>query len=296
MRSYPSEIRSTGTTIAARSAPAAHGDRLAPGLHRLIGRQPGCPVVANSGYHAWLVTGYTATRRVLEDPHLSLVRTSRPGVPHQGFARVPLAITGFRGLTTQAGLRPELLRALGPARTEVPAAWLRATARHLLTELRRHGPPADLWTQFAVPFATRTACRLLGIPPQDGPFLAAYMYRDPVLNTPSALRELRLPTGEGPLRGAAGADDRLLHRMRETTPRSTGLLHRLTALNQQRRRLGDRRLSAVLGMLLQLILVNRTPRATTLPSSLTPTASIRAVPCERSPPSATGTTAAPATT
>ncbi len=231
--------------------PLRRGDRLAPELHCLLERQPVCPVTTNSGHRAWLVTGYALTRQALEDPHLSLVRTSRPHAPYQDFSQAPWWVTGFRDLTRQAGLLPELVRAMGPAHCEVTAAWLRTTADNLLADLKGHGPPADLWSDFAVPLASRTVCRLLGVPARNGPFLVDCVERDLILQDPGTAGRQPSEDGEGPVvRAAVNIDDWVREWMRHPETDPDGLLARLVRINDRRRRLSDRHFGSSLNVLI----------------------------------------------
>ncbi|MGI5221085.1 cytochrome P450 [Nocardia sp. CA-290969] len=140
------------------------------------------------GGQGWLVTRYDDVRTVLADPRFSRAATvDREDVPR----------------ATPAPTRPDSLLSMDPpehsrlrklvakAFTGRRVAELRPRTRRIvddkLTELERHGAPADLVQGFALPLPVTVICEMLGVPPQD-----QHRFRDfsdAILSTTAYTRE-----------------------------------------------------------------------------------------------------------
>ena len=118
------------------------------------------------GHSAWLVTGYTEVRRLLDDDRLgrshpepqTAARTGESalfGGPLSNFETEATDHARMRALL-QPHFSPKHLRTLVPKVTALTA--------NLLDELAEEGPPADLHAKLAVPLPILVICELLGVP------------------------------------------------------------------------------------------------------------------------------------
>ncbi|HEX2313854.1 MAG TPA: cytochrome P450 [Thermomonospora sp.] len=137
---------------------------LALGLlyRRLQAERPVAPVVLPGGVEAWLVTRYEDCRTVLQDPAFSRAEAdgiapfpvlsglllALDGDDHQRVRRI--AQRGFSA-TRVAGLRDQVC----------------GLADELLDAMVARGRPADLFAEFALPFALGNITRILGIDDAD---------------------------------------------------------------------------------------------------------------------------------
>ncbi len=139
------------------------GDALAPALRQFLVREPVARVVTNAGDPAWLVTGYTLARDTLKDPRLSRSAISDPAMPQEDGGAPPLAVVGTMTLLRRAGLRDEAVKGMSPRQQFVSPARVRAIAGELLDALSGRGSSGDLVEDFALPWAARVTCELLGL-------------------------------------------------------------------------------------------------------------------------------------
>lgn len=154
------------------------GDEIPPVLRRLQTGEPVTRVKAEDGAPAWLVTSYELVSAVLKDTRFSLSRTADQSAPQRDTAPFPpVAVRSMRTLT-ECGLRDEVMRHLGPGQQTVPSWWVADRARQRATEMARQGRPVDLIAHFARPLTLDIACRLLGLPREDGDFLAEQVEND----------------------------------------------------------------------------------------------------------------------
>lgn len=129
-----------------------------------------CPVARitmPTGTVAWLATRYEDTRRVLSDPRFSRAAAAAPNAPRG--RGIPLEA---RSITTMdppehSRLRRLLMPAFTARRVAGLRPRLRETADELLARMAAAGPPTDLVTGYARPFALRAICELLGVPEED---------------------------------------------------------------------------------------------------------------------------------
>lgn len=150
----------------------ARGDRLPAQVARLVREAPVTKVRTIAGDEAWLVSSYALCKQVLEDSRFSLKDTSAPGVPRQYALTIPPEVVNNMGNITGAGLRRAVMKALNP-KTPGVEDWMTAHAHALVDTLLKEGPPADLRSEFTVPYSTGLHCHILGIPQSD----AARLYR-----------------------------------------------------------------------------------------------------------------------
>jgi cytochrome P450 len=138
---------------------------------------PGIERVRNSfGMEAWLVTRFADVREVLSDP----ARFSNARLPvgfqrPQGFPKLtPEDLTRMRAGNLLASDPPDhtrLRRMLTPEFTVRRMRRLEPRIREIVDEhldaMERHGPPADLLAEFALPVPSLVICELLGVPYAD---------------------------------------------------------------------------------------------------------------------------------
>jgi cytochrome P450 len=143
-----------------------------------------CPVQRvrlADGHPAWLVLGYDAARRALNDPRISKDMLAAledngdvvaEGLPGPEFSRHMLNVDP----PDHTRLRRLVSRAFVPSRVAALEPAIRAIADHLLDELDGAGPGAavDLIGGYAYPLPFGVIGELLGIPPADRPDLHAW--------------------------------------------------------------------------------------------------------------------------
>ncbi|NUK51152.1 cytochrome P450 [Streptomyces lunaelactis] len=173
-----------------------------------------------AGDEAWLVSSYPLCKQVLEDRRFSLKDTSAPGVPRQYALTIPPEVVNNMGNITGAGLRKAVLRALNP-KADGLVDWMRSYASGLVDVLMDQGAPADLRAHFSNPYAEALHCRMLGIPLEDAPRLAASL-------------DIAFMNSACPVTGAKLNWDRDMAYMVERldNPSTTGLMAEIAALRQ----------------------------------------------------------------
>ncbi|GAA4847399.1 cytochrome P450 [Saccharopolyspora rosea] len=155
------------------------GDLLSPAYHSLRRRSPVARVVTATGEPAWYVTSYQHCLAVLRDPRFSLSQThAAEGVPQRDEIRFPPIGANTMNRLSEAGLRDEFMRHVGPGQTAVPMDWVRSTAREQLDRMRMSGQPADLLSEWANPVIFAVARRLLGLPEADDEVFVEMVEKD----------------------------------------------------------------------------------------------------------------------
>ncbi|MGA4845174.1 cytochrome P450 [Streptomyces sp. G5(2025)] len=195
------------------------GDALAPALKQFLVHEPVTRVVTNAGHPGWLVTGYELARDALKDPRLSRSALSDPEMPQEDSGAPPLAVVGTMIMLRRAGLREEAVKGMSPRQQYVPLSRVRAIAEELLDEMTGRGTSGDLVEDFALPWAARVTCELLGLRPAVASEVSAWFG----LMATGPIADRRLPT-EWP-----ASLDRLATWMDDLA--ETGLLPRLMQLN-----------------------------------------------------------------
>ncbi|MEU4831049.1 cytochrome P450 [Streptosporangium sp. NPDC023615] len=131
-------------------------------------------VTTHAGQLAWLVTRYDQARALLKDPRLSSDRR-RPGFP---VISVQVKLLTERKRQALIGMDPPehdvqrrmflpdfTLKKVGERRADIERI-----VHEALDDMTEHGPPADLYRDFALPVPFRVICRLLGAPWEDRDF------------------------------------------------------------------------------------------------------------------------------
>ena len=195
------------------------GDQL-PDEIASLRREPVKRVRTIAGDPAWLVSSYELCRQVLEDPRFSLKDTSAPGVPRQYALTIPPEVVNNMGNITGVGLRKAVLKAINP-KADGLVEWMRSQAAELVDGLLAQGAPVDLRAQFANPYSEAMHCRILGIPQQDAPRLAASL-------------DIAFMNSACPVTGAKLNWDRDMAYMTERLddPATTGLMAEIAALRR----------------------------------------------------------------
>lgn len=220
---------------------STRGDRLAPELTELQGRCPVARVNTNSGDEAWLVTGYELTQHVPRDRAFGRSVLGQADSPAQDAPIMAPELLDAMNHLQKAGLRDEVLKALGRDQPALPADWVEGVTREGLEAMVREGGPGDLQHHFAEWVAGQCMCRLLGLPFEDHAWLAARADLDLTMVTPTHeelarnWEEIRVYMHEHMSTRSPGA------------PR--GLADRLADLNAEHRNLTDRQLSNIISVL-----------------------------------------------
>ncbi|MFI6684069.1 cytochrome P450 [Streptomyces sp. NPDC050485] len=165
------------TDDAPREEPLPHypfsteGDRLAPELAELRCRCPVARVSTNSGDAAWLVTGYELAQHVLRDRAFARSVLGESDSPAQDAPILAPELMDAMNHLHKAGLRDEVLQALGRNQPELPEEWVAEATVEGLDAMVREGAPGDLQRYFAEWVAAKCMCRLLGLPFADRAWL-----------------------------------------------------------------------------------------------------------------------------
>ncbi|MFJ7250533.1 cytochrome P450 [Kitasatospora sp. NPDC098652] len=159
------------------------GDRLAPELDELRSRCPVARVRTNAGGEAWLVTGYELARDVLRDRSFARSVLGEADSPTQDAPILAPELLDAMNHLQQAGLRDEVLAALGRNQPELPADWVAEVTREGLERMVAEGAPGDLQRHFAEWVAAQCLCRLLGLPFEDREWLAERADKDLTMAT-----------------------------------------------------------------------------------------------------------------
>ncbi|MBV6701778.1 cytochrome P450 [Kitasatospora aureofaciens] len=217
------------------------GDRLAPELADLQGRCPVARVRTNSGGEAWLVTGYELARDILRDRAFARSVLGESDSPTQDAPILAPELLDAMNHLQQAGLRDEVLAALGRNQPELPADWVAEVTRAGLDAMLAEGTPGDLHRHFAEWVAAQCMCRLLGLPFGDREWLAERADKDLTMVTYS---DEELATNWEEIRAYMAAF------MAARTPgRPRGLADRLADLNASGQGLTDEQLSNIVAVL-----------------------------------------------
>ncbi len=159
------------------------GDRLAPELHDLRSRCPVARVRTNAGGEAWLVTGYELAQQVLRERKFARSVLGVPGGPTQDAPILAPELLDAMNHLQRAGLRDEVLKALGRKQPDLPADWVAGITVQGLDAMVREGAPGDLQHHFAEWVAAQCMCRLLGLPFEDRHWLAVRADLDLTMKT-----------------------------------------------------------------------------------------------------------------
>ncbi|MBZ4321212.1 cytochrome P450 [Streptomyces huiliensis] len=220
---------------------STQGDRLAPELTELRGRCPVARVGTNSGGEAWLVTGYELTRHVLRDRTFARSVLGETDSPTQDAPILAPELLDAMNHLQKAGLRDEVLRALGRDQPDLPADLVAAATREGLDAMVRQGAPGDLQHHFAEHVAAWCMLRLLGLPFEDRAWLA---HRADVDLTMVTYSDEELARNWEEIRRHMHAH---MAARRPGEPR--GLADRLADLNARGQGLTDRQLSNIVAVL-----------------------------------------------
>ncbi|MFC4376309.1 cytochrome P450 [Nocardia halotolerans] len=217
------------------------GDRLAPELTDLQSRCPVARVGTNSGGEAWLVTSYELTKHVLRDRAFARSVLAEADSPAQDAPILAAELLDAMHHLQRAGLRAEVLRALGRDQPDLPTDWVAEITRAGLDAMTGDGAPGDLQRHFAEWVAAQCLCRLLGLPFEDHRWLTTRADVDLTMVTYSEddlarnWEEIRTYMQE--------------HMAARHAGRPRGLADRLADLNAQQHGLADRQLSNIVAVL-----------------------------------------------
>lgn len=142
-------------------------------------------VSTNSGDEAWLVTGYELAQHVLRDRAFDRSVLGQADSPAQDAPIMAPELLDAMNHLQQAGLRDEVLKALGRDQPALPADWVEGVTREGLEAMVREGGPGDLQHHFAEWVAGQCMCRLLGLPFEDHAWLAVRADLDLTMVTPT---------------------------------------------------------------------------------------------------------------
>ncbi len=220
---------------------SSHGDQLAPELSDLQAHCPVARVRTNSGNEAWLVTSYELSRRVLRDRKFARAVLADTDSPVQDGPILAPELLGAMDHLRQAGLRDEVLRALGRDQPELPDHWVAKITRAGLGTMACAGSPGDLQRWFAKWVAAQCMCRVLGLPFADNEWLSVRADLDLTMVT---------PTQDELARNWSEIHDYMHDHMVARRPgRPRGLIDRLADLNDRHRQLDDTQLANIVAVL-----------------------------------------------
>lgn len=226
--SHDQELRMTQTqpqTDPVGSLPAYpfsyRGDALAPELARFVRHAPVTRVRTLAGDPGWLVTGHALARQALMDDRLSRGRVSDPSAPREDEYPPPPTVVATMAMLRTAGLRDEAVKGMSPRQEDVSLPRVRRIADDLLAGMVRRGGHGDLVEDFALPWAARVTCELLGLPEDAADELSGWF----LLFSIGPLAAARLPVFW------PETEECFAGWMRRLRP--SGLLSRLVRLNER---------------------------------------------------------------
>lgn len=152
-----------------RSYPFSPPERLTldPRFARLREHEPVSRIQPPFGGVAWLVTRYEHARSVLSDPRFGRAAATGPGVPRMTPEPGGAASILFADPPEHSRLRRLVATAFSGRAIQRMRTYIARTVDDLLASMRRHGAPADLVEQFALPLPVKVICELLGVPHED---------------------------------------------------------------------------------------------------------------------------------
>ncbi len=157
------------TTSAQLPLPQTHPLELPPQLRLLQSQGTIHRIRTPAGHEAWLVTGYAAVRRLLDDDRLGRAHPE----PHTAARIGESALFGgpLGNFDTEeadhARMRSLLQPHFSPRHLRILVPRVEALSSQLLDELAQLGPPVDLHAKLAVPLPILVICELLGVPYSD---------------------------------------------------------------------------------------------------------------------------------
>ncbi|MCP3800968.1 cytochrome P450 [Allokutzneria sp. A3M-2-11 16] len=130
---------------------------------------------------AWLVTRHADARTVLGDPRFSMAAGTTPETPRS--TPFPLDRDSILGMDApeHTRLRRLVAKAFTARRVEQMRPRLRELVDSSLTEMEKHGAPADLVHHLALPLPVTVICDMLGVPYEDRHLFRSFS--DAVLST-----------------------------------------------------------------------------------------------------------------
>ncbi|MGW6936514.1 cytochrome P450 [Lentzea sp. NPDC054927] len=154
--------------MTARSYPFGPVDGLEidPMYGRLRDDEPLARVQLPHGEEGWLLTRYDDVRLALSDPRFSLAQAAVRDTPRVGPQRIGAILTDLDP-PDHTRLRRLLAHAFTVRRVEKLRTTAERLADELLDDIEKAGPPAELWTAYAVPLPGLMVCDLLGVPYDD---------------------------------------------------------------------------------------------------------------------------------
>ena len=146
-----------------------HPLKIAPRLRELQAQGTVHRVRTAVGDDAWLVTGHTLVRQLLDDGRLCRAHPEPEKAARSGDSAL---FGGPLGNFTTEHTDHQRMRALlqphfAPMHMRALRARVEALTARLLDELVEHGPPADLHAELALPLPILVICELLGVPYAD---------------------------------------------------------------------------------------------------------------------------------
>lgn len=162
----------TETDVLITKFPMPRPDPLSePSAYALLREGPPRRLDWMHGDAPWLVTRHADVRAVLaspqmssdsRDPNLPRLTPLPPGPSRLSFIRMDAPEHGRLRRTLTSEFTARRIQEVRPA--------IQATTDELLDGMAAAGGPVDLCAAFALPLATRTICRLLGVPYEDRDF------------------------------------------------------------------------------------------------------------------------------
>lgn len=140
-----------------------------PELRALQSRGPIHRVRTPIGHEAWLVTGHTEVRQLLDDDRLGRAHPQPDTAARIGESALfggPLGNFDTER-ADHARMRARLQPHFSPKQLRTLEPKVDALTSGLLDELAQQGPPADLHAKLAVPLPILVICDLLGVPYSD---------------------------------------------------------------------------------------------------------------------------------
>lgn len=165
--------------------------RLSPLLHELQAENPVCKVRTPAGDEGWLVTRHAELKELLRDERLGRAHATPATAPryvHNPFLDMLVTDDADLARKLHTETRALLTPNFSARRVLDMMPKVEAIAEGVLAGFVAQGPPADLHSQFSLPFSLAVLCELIGVPAEDHGLLVGHLSRMGGLDDPDTVQ------------------------------------------------------------------------------------------------------------
>ncbi|MFF1418096.1 cytochrome P450 [Streptomyces sp. NPDC058280] len=165
--------------------------RLSPLLRELQAENPVCKVRTPAGDEGWLVTRHAELKELLRDERLGRAHATPATAPryvHNPFLDMLVSDDAELARKLHTETRALLTPNFSARRVLNMMPKVEAIAEGVLQNFIAQGPPADLHSQFSLPFSLAVLCELIGVPTEDHGLLVSHLSRMGGLDDPDTVQ------------------------------------------------------------------------------------------------------------